>query len=418
MSAGAEGAKRWTGASGALFCIWALLAALPAESGAQLAVQGETVYTMAGEVLEDGVVLVGPDGTIEEVGPGDRISVPDGYRVVSGSVVTPGLVDARTVVGLSGHLNIPDDQDQLDEGHAIQPELRAMDAYNARERLVEWVRNHGVTTLHTGHGPGALMSGQTMTVKAVGRSADEAVIDSVAGVAMHLGPEVSATFSPNPGTRSRGVAMIRQEFLRAQAHLDQAANDDSEARTSSDLRVEILSRVLEGEVPAYMTAHQVSEIMAALRLHREFDFPMVLVGAAEAYRVADVVADAGVPVILHPTMARHQGSLEHASFESARRLLDAGIEVALHSGYEPYVPKTRVVLFEAAPLVAHGLSVEEALATVTTHAARAIGQDHRVGSLEPGKDGDLAIFDGDPLEYVTRVCTVVIEGEVVSDECH
>ena len=156
---------------------------------------------------------------------------------------------------------------------------------------------------------------------------------------------------------------------------------------------------------------------AALRLREEFGFDMVLDGGAESYMVIDEIRRAGVPVILHPSMVRLGGETGHATLETARRLREAGITVALQSGFEGYVPKTRVVLFEAAIAAANGLSMEDALRTITIDAARVIGQERRVGSLERGKDGDVVVFDGDPFEYTSHVCAVVIEGQVVSEEC-
>ena len=157
-------------------------------ASAQVAVRGQTVYTMSGAPIQDGVVLIGRDGKIERVGPASSVRVPNGYRTLEAAVVTPGLVDAHTVVGLAGYLNQAHDQDQLERSNAIQPELRAIDAYNAEEALIDWVRGFGVTTLHTGHGPGALMSGQTMIVKTRGRTVEEAMVEPVTMVAMTLGP--------------------------------------------------------------------------------------------------------------------------------------------------------------------------------------------------------------------------------------
>jgi imidazolonepropionase-like amidohydrolase len=371
---------------------------------------------MAGPAIQDGIVLVGADGRIERVGSASDVVVPGSYRVLEAAVVAPGLVDAHSVVGLAGYLNQPHDQDQLEPSGAIQPELRAFDAYNAREELVEWVRSFGVTTLHTGHAPGALMSGQTMVVKPRGQTVDAATVVPVAMVAMTLGPEVSATFNGRPGTRAKGVALIRQELVKAQEYRTRRAAGGERA-PNRDLRMEILGQVLDREVRALITAHRVSEILAALRLRREFGFDLVLDGAAEAYLVLDEIRAAGVPVIVHPTMARHGGTLENATFETVRLLQDAGIPVALQSGYESYVPKTRVVLFEAAMAAAYGMSFDNALRTVTLDAARVLGLEDRVGSIEPGKDGDLALFDGDPFEYTTRVCGVVLDGQVVREEC-
>lgn len=408
---------RITARAGAAAGAALILAAWSAALQGQIAVRGETVHTVAGPALEEGVVLVGEDGAIERVGPASEIRVPDGYEVREAAVVTPGLVDAHSVVGLAGHLNQDADQDQLETSAALQPELRAVDAYNARERLVGWVRGLGTTTLHTGHGPGALMSGQTMVVKTRGETVGEAVVDSATMLAMTLGPEVSSAIPGGPGTRAKGVAEVRQQLVRAQEYRERrdAAGDD--AGPDRDLRMEALTRVLDGELRTLVTANRVSEILAALRIAEEFGLDLVLDGAAEAYMVTDEIREADVPVIVHPTMARHFGTMENATFETAGRLADAGIDVALQSGFESYVPKTRVLLFEAGMAVAYGLSFEEALRAITLDSARMIGQDHRVGSLEAGKDGDLVLYDGDPFEYTTRVCTVVIEGEVASDEC-
>jgi imidazolonepropionase-like amidohydrolase len=391
---------------------------LSTPAAAQVAVRGETVHTMAGPAIQDGVVLIGRNGKIERVGPASQVRIPNGYRTLTAKVVTPGLVDAHTVVGLAGYLNQPHDQDQLERSNAIQPELRAFDAYNAREALVEWVRSFGVTTLHTGHGPGALVSGQTMIVKTRGNNVGEALVDSVTMLAMTLGPEVGANYGGRPGTRAKGVALVRAEFLKGQEYLKKVKGAEKGKEPPRDLKLETLSRVLEGKIPALITAQRASEILAALRLQQEFGFKLVLDGAAESYQLIDEIKRANVPVILHPTMARHGGTLENATLETARKLREAGITVALQSGFEGYVPKTRVVLFEAAMAAAYGLPFEQALATVTIDAARVLGIAGRVGSLEAGKDGDLALFDGDPFEFTSHVCAVLIEGQVVSERCH
>ena len=148
----------------------------------------------------------------------------------------------------------------------------------------------------------------------------------------------------------------------------------------------------------------------------ELDINVWLDGAAEAYLLVDELKAAGVPVLIHPTMARPSGDLENLSFETAAILVKAGIPVAMQSGYEAYVPKTRVVLFEAAMAAANGLSKDQALAAITREAAKILGVDNRIGSLEVGKDGDVALFDGDPFEYTTHCVGTVIEGRIVSSE--
>jgi imidazolonepropionase-like amidohydrolase len=394
----------------------ALLASAPGAAQAQVALRGETVYTMAGPPLHDAVVLI-RDGRVERVGLAAEVAVPAGYRLLMAKVVTPGLVDAHSVVGLAGLFNVPHDQQQLERSNPIQPELRALDAYNPREELVAWLRSLGVTTLHTGHGPGALASGQTMIVKTHGETLDAVLVDSAAMVAFTIGPDVAAAFDNKPGTRAKGVAMLREAFVRAQDYGRKRAGADVDKRPAPDLKLETLVQVLDGTLPALVTAQQAPEIQAALRLAREFGFRLVLDGAAEAYLLLDEIRAAGVPVILHPTMARADGATVNVSFETAARLRQAGIPFALQSGYEAYVPKTRVVLFEAALAAANGLAFEDALRSITLDAARILGVGDRVGSLEPGKDGDAVLFDGDPFEYTTHVCAVVVEGTVVSETC-
>ena len=385
-----------------------------------IAIRGDTVHTMSGPAITDGVVLI-VDGRIRQVGPAAAVPVPPGTKTLRGKVVTPGLVDGHTVVGLSGHLNQPQDQDQLDEGEAMQPELRAIDAYNPQERLLEWVRGFGVTTIHTGHAPGGLISGQTMIAKTTGRTAEEAAVRPVAMVAVTLGDDARAkgedAEKKSPGTRSKAVAMLRAELVKAQEYVRKRSLADETKQPDKDLRLEALAKVLAREWPLLVTADRAADIASALRIADEFKLRIVLDSAAEAYLLTDRIKAAGVPVVVHPTMRRAgTGETENLSFETAATLRKAGIPIALQSGYEGYVPKTRVPLFEAAIAAANGLSFDEALGAITIDAAKIIGAADRVGSLEPGKDGDVVIFDGDPFEYTTHCTGVVIEGEVVSDQ--
>jgi imidazolonepropionase-like amidohydrolase len=382
-----------------------------------LAIRGDVVYTMAGPAVADGVVLI-EGGKVARVGPAAEVSIPVAARVIRGAVVTPGLIDAHTVVGLSGWLNQDQDQDQLDRGDPIQPELRAVDSYNPRERLVEWVRGFGITTIHTGHAPGALVSGQTMIVKTVGDSVEQAVLAPVAMVAVTLGEAARpGDEKKSPGTRSKAVAMLRGELLKARDYARKRGLPDPEKRPDRDLRREILADVLDRKRPLLVTVNRAADIDSALRVAEEFGLEIILDSAAEAYLAVDRIKAAGVPVIVHPTMRRAgMGETENLSFETAATLRRAGIPIALQSGYEGYVPKTRVALFEAAVAAANGLTTEEALATITIDAARILGVDGRVGSLGPGKDADVAVFDGDPFEHVTHCTAVVIDGRVVSTE--
>lgn len=382
---------------------------------AQIGVVGETVHTMAGPAISNGVVLI-RDGKIERVGPASQVAVPKTYRTLQAKVVTPGLIDAHTVVGLSGYFNQPQDQDQLERSSSLQPDLRAIDAYNPQERLVEWVRGFGVTTLHTGHGPGVLMSGQTMIVKSRGKTVEEAVMVPTAMVSVTLG-DSSKEPSKGPGSRAKQVALLRTELIKAQEYVRKRETASEDKKPARDLRLDELVRVLQRDIPLLVTAQRAQDIISAIRVAKEFNLKLILDGGAEAYLVIDQIKEANVPVILHPTMARAgKGETENLSMETASKLKKAGIPVALQSGFESYVPKTRVVLYEAAVAAANGLSFEEALGTITIEAARILGIAGRVGSLEVGKDADLVLFDGDAFEYTSHVIGVLIQGEITSQE--
>lgn len=378
---------------------------------AQLAVKGKIVYTMAGDPVSNGVVLVS-NGKIEEVGPEADVSIPQNYKVLSAEVVTPGLVDAHSVVGLSGIYNQKHDQDQLEKSNPVQPELRAFDAYNPNEALIEYLRSFGVTTIHTGHAPGALASGQTMIVKTYG-AMSEAIIDSATTVAFTLDYSVNSNFK-KPGTRSKSVAMLREEFIKASEYSKKIETAEEGKEPPRNLKLEALADVLSGELKALFTVNGSNEILSALRLKEEFGFDLIIDSGAECYMLIDEIKQSGVPVIIHPAMVR----TKNVSYTTAAALKNAGIPFAMQSGFESYVPKTRVVLFEAAITAANGLAFEDALSSITIEAAKIIGVEDRVGSIEEGKDADLVLYDGDPFEYTSHVCEVIINGVVVKEGCN
>ncbi len=387
-------------------------------TGGTLAVRAALLHIGHGEPIADGGVLI-ENGRITQVGPFATLAVPQGVNVLQAAVVTPGLIDARATAGLTGMLNIPHDQDMLDHTTAMQPELRALDAYNPQDELVAWLRSLGVTTLHTGFAPGPPLSGQTMIVKTTGATADLAALVPAAAVAVTLSPPrgfggAGELFT----TRAKTVAVLRQDLIRAREYRDKTAaagRDRKATAPDRDLHLEALARVLDGELALLVTAHRVRDIAGALRLQKEFKLRLWLDGAAEAHQLLPELKAAGVPVLLHPAMARPTGELENAAYSTAGSLQAAGVPFAFTSGYESYVPKVRVVLFEAAVAAGHGLDRLAALEALTLGAARVLGIDRRVGSLEKGKDGDLALFDGDPFEYTTHCLGTVIEGRVVSE---
>ncbi len=399
---------------------------LSAVASAQVAVRAKTLHTVSGAPIANGVVVI-VDGKIAAVGPASEVAIPEGFQILESNVVTPGLIDARSVVGLAGIVGQKNgDQDQHENSAPIQPELRALDAYNPKDRLVDWVRGFGVTTVQTGHAPAELVPGQLFIVKTTGRTADVAAVVPFSAVAATLTTGAQRSGKEAPGTRGKMVALLRAKLIEGQEYAKaHAAAADSEGKENDkggdkkgapkrDLGLEAIAAVLAGDVPLIVTANRAQDIASALRVAKEFQLKIVLDGAAEAYLLLDEIKASGCSVILHPTMQRSVGETKNLSFQTAAKLKEAGILFAIQSGYEAYVPKARVVLFEAAVAASHGLGFEGALRAITLDAAKILGLDARVGSIEVGKDGDLALYDGDPFEYTTHCVGTVIEGVVVS----
>ena len=401
----------------------------PAYGQGPLVVQANRVFTAAGKTIENGTVIC-IDGKIKAIGKTGEIAVPEGATILKGEVAMPGMVDVRTCAGLSGILNVNHDSDHLENSSPLQPELRALDAYNPREELVEYLRSFGVTTIHTGHAPGELISGQTLIAKTVGNTIEEALIVDGRAIVATLAEASSKSGKNSPGTRGKQMAMLRsliieaQEFqnkLIAKANPKPADPSDKEKEKGKEdepigrnLRLECLVDVLTGKKTLLITADRAQDIASAIRLAEEFKLKIWLDSASESHLMIPQIKAAGISVLLHPSMARASGEKENQSFQSASKLHAAGIPFAIQGGFEAYVPKVRIVLFEAAIAAAHGLNYDAAIESITIAPARILGIHDRVGSLEVGKDADLALFDGDPLEYTTHCTGVVIDGKIVS----
>lgn len=398
-----------------------------------LVVQAKKVITAAAQTIENGSVVC-VDGKIKDIGKTGEVAIPDKATIVQSEIAMPGMIDVRTCAGLSGILNVDQDSDHLESSSPLQPELRAIDAYNPREELVEYIRSFGVTTIHTGHAPGELMSGQTLIAKTIGNSIEEALMVDGRAIAATLAEASSKSGKSSPGTRGKQMAMLRSLFIEAQelqAKIDAKANPKAAEKSDSDgskgdekekkpepvarnLRLEAVMQVLAGKKALLITADRAQDIASAIRLAEEFKIKIWLDSAADAHLMIPQIKAAGISVLLHPSMARASGEKENQSFLTASKLRAAQIPFAIQGGFEPYVPKVRVVLFEAAIAAAHGLSYDAAIESITISPARILGIQDRVGSLEVGKDADLALYDGDPLEYTTHCVGVIINGKVVS----
>jgi imidazolonepropionase-like amidohydrolase len=393
------------------FLIVALILCAQAAGAQTLAVQAGRVHTAAeAGVIEDAVILI-KDGKFTAVGPASSVAIPADAEVLAAAVVLPGLIDARSTIGLSGWLNIPADRDQDETSDPVTPALRALDALNPAEPLLAFVREFGVTTVQTGPGDANVIAGQTGVFKTWGETADAMALRPQAAMIFNLaeGPRSQyGAANKAPGTRMASAAMIRQQLVRAQAP---AKEDDA----GSDLGLAALRKVIAGDLRALFVAHRASDIQTALRLIDEFKLDGQIVYGTEAYLVTAGLQRAGMPVLLGPT-AQRIGSMEtmNTRLDNAAMLAAAGVDFSFGTGHEAYAPKTYVLLHELTLAVAHGLDADRAVRAATADAARLLGVDQRVGAIRPGLDADLVLFDGEPFEFTTHVTGVVIDGRIIS----
>lgn len=374
------------------------------------------LHTVAKPTITDGAVHV-KDGKILFAGPRSELQLPPGIPVLTAANVTPGLIDAATIVPLSGEYNIPADQDADEASDPNQADSRVLDAFNPSEPLLRYLLEQGITVVHSIPGRANVVGGLSGVFRTHGRTADAMTVRFPQALVINLGEAPKTTYKERlPQTRMGTAALIRQAFADAvNAKKKAEAAKDKEAPADRSLKRESFSLALDKKVQTLFAAQQADDILTGLRLSQEFGLDGAIALAAEGFLIREQLVAAKVPVFLHPTMQRSGGSLEtyHSHLSNASALSDAKIPLAITSGAEGYVPKTRVARFEAAIAAVHGLGFEKGLSSISLDAAKVLRIDDRYGSLEPGKVADLVLYDGDPFEYATHTTHVVVDGRFV-----
>ena len=387
------------------------------DSPKRFAVYAGRIHPVAKETIEDGVIFV-KDGKIAYVGPRAKFKLPRGTPVLTAAVVTPGLIDAHTVVGASGILNMAKaDQDQDELSDPNQADLRILDSFNPNEALLDFIRRQGVTVIHALPGRANVIAGQTGIFRTYGTTAEKMALKFPAGILVNLGEIPKGKYSGKaPGTRMGTAGMVRTAFSQAAGHARKRAAADEDKRPAPNLKLEALGLALKGDIPVIFSAHRADDLMTSLRLAQEFKLKPILSLATEGYMIAGSIAQRKVPVIVHPTMQR-PSSLEtfNGCLGNAAALADLKIPMSIGTAFEGYVPKTRVLRYEAAMAMVNGLGHDRALKSITLDAAKLLGIDDRYGSLEVGKVADLVLYDGDPFEHTTHVTWTLMDGRVVWD---
>ena len=379
-------------------------------------IQNGVVHPMDGPVIPNGYVLL-EGNKIKAVGSMD--AVPQGWAGpvldAAGGHILPGLVDAHCHLGMCGDglgFEAEDDNESTDP---CTPHLRALDGLNPLDRCFREAREAGVTTVLTGPGSGNPINGQGLAVKTIGRWAEEMVVLEPASLKLALGENPKTVYherKETPMTRMGTAAIIRAQFSKALEYLDKQNKADAEEDTDPpdfDPKLEALLPALRGEVPVHIHAHRADDIATAVRLAREFGLKLVVVHGTEAHLLPELLAREHIPVITGPILTdRSKPELANSTSANPALLAKAGVEIAICTDH-PVIPIQHLTLC-AAVASRSGLEPEEALKAITLNGARLAGVDHRVGSLTPGKDADVVVTSGHPLDWMSRVEHVFIDG--------
>ena len=397
-----------------------------------IAIKNGRVMTMTQGTLECGTVLV-EGGRI--VALGKNVEIPEDAQVydATGKVVMPGLIDAHCHTGIFADGVGWEHSDGNEMTDPITPHMRALDAVHPEDLAFKDLVEAGVTTVLTGPGSGNLVGGQWVCLKTAPKpSVEQMVLREPAGMKMALGENPTRVYGERkvmPSTRMGNAAVLRAALVDAQNYLDKqrryedklaeyqakAEAGDQEAEAPEpperDLKLEALGKVLRREIKARVHAHRADDMLTAIRIAEEFNLDLTLEHATEGYKIADILADKGIPVTAGPILfGRSKYELRDMTPKNPGIMAKAGVKVAIQTDETSAV---RYLTINAALAVREGMPEDEALKAITINAAEIIGVADRVGSLEVGKDADVVVFSAHPFDYRAVAELVLVDGQVV-----
>jgi imidazolonepropionase-like amidohydrolase len=386
---------------------------------AAVAIIGGRIVPISGEPLEHGTVLVA-GGKITAVGP--DLDIPDGATVIdaAGGWVLPGFIEAHGHVGVHEEAEGWAGSDSNELTEPVTAQVRALDAINPADLGFRDAVSGGVLAVNVNPGSGNPIGGQTAALKCWGRTVDQMLLRAPAGMKSALGENPKRVYGErkqSPSTRLGTAAVIRGALVDAANYLakldaELRKPEDERKYIDRDLKLEALGRVLRKEIPWRQHCHRADDIATALRLADEFGYDLVIDHGTEAHLLADILAAKDIPVIIGPLFtSRSKVELRNRSLDNPGKLASAGVTIAITTDH-PVVP-INFLAHQAALSVKHGLDRDTALRALTINPARIVGVDDRLGSIEPGKDADLVIWSGDPLDVLSRVTRALIDGEEV-----
>ncbi len=388
----------------------------------------ETLYLIHGNLITmeeqdyaDGYVIIRA-GKIEALGNMEdlpEIPLDAGILDAEGSIVTPGLVDAHSHLGMWEDSLDFEGADGNEDTDPVTPQLRALDGVNPQDRAFSEAANAGVTTVITGPGSANPIGGQLLAMKTSGICADDMVIAEPVGIKAAFGENPKSVYHEKnqaPSTRMGTAAIIREALYKAKEYLAQLEkhrdDPDETDRPEWDFKCEALLPLLRREIPLHAHAHRIDDIFTAIRLAREFNLKLILVHGTEAHLAAERLKQEGVPILSGPILTdRSKPELRNQNEAAPAILIGSGIPTALITDH-PETPE-KYLLLCAGTAVREGLAPAAAMRAITRVPAEICGLDKRVGSLKPGKDADLVIWRGNPPEMTARPRLVLCGGAPV-----
>lgn len=381
-------------------------------------VQNGKILTMAGEIYENGFVEI-KGKKIERVGSGnpfDNASSRDDVIDAKGGWVMPGIIEAHCHLGISGEKVGQEGNDCNETTEPITPYLRAIDGINPMDAAFHGAIQAGITSAMVGPGSSNVVGGQFAFIKSNGRCIDDMIVLQPAAMKVAFGENPKGNYSNQnkmPSSRMSIASLLREELLLAKQY-QQAKKSALESGNGfdDDFQYECWLPVLERKIPIKAHVHRADDILTAVRIAKEFNLTLTLDHCTEGHLIANEIKASGFPAIVGPSIAsRRKPEVQYSDFKTAGVLARAGVKVAITTDHP-------VSLIQYLPICAglaarEGLGVEEALRAITINAAEICNVSDRVGSLEAGKDADIAIFTGNPLEVFQKTLYTIIDGNIV-----
>lgn len=382
-------------------------------------IKNARIYTGTGEIIENGQIAF--DDKIRYVGT-EYIGTPDEVIDASGLTVTPGLIDPHCHVGLFGDSLGFEGADANEDSDPITPQLRAIDGINPQDRAFSEAVRAGVTTVVTGPGSANPIGGQFAAIKTFGVCVDDMVIKAPCAMKMALGENPKTVYNDKnqaPMTRMGTVSVIRDALFKAVNYRDdwEEYNEDTEEndKPEFDMKLEALLPVINKEIPVKFHAHRADDICSAIRIAKEFDLLYSIEHCSDGDVVAEILKRENVAVNLGPTLTdRSKPELKNLSFDTYKRLSDMGLSVSIITDH-PEITIENLPLC-AALAVSNGMDEDKALSAITLTAAKNCGISDRVGSLEAGKDADIAVFTASPVQFNSKCKMTFINGNLIKGE--